>query len=111
MTNPEHDANGQDALSPYEFESQLQDFLNGQSESPFQVSFSRLETVLEGGLPAGAYQSPAWWVNNKEAQSYSRAWLDAGWEVATHRLDEEWVKFREIERVSGTTDDEINSPL
>ena len=58
------------------------------------LSFESIEQIMDGPLPASAYEDRAWW-GNQEQGTYVEiiAWMSAGWMVDTVDLMEKWVKF------------------
>jgi hypothetical protein len=77
----------------------LQDYLTrlptGKSE--VTLSFSEIESILRGGLPASAYRYPAWWANQSDLSNrpQARAWVHAGFRVdgIGQERDAGWVRF------------------
>ena len=57
-----------------------------------QFSFSDIEQIIGGGLPASAAKHRAWWSNDPQ-RSWARSWLDAGWRVARVNMSEQVVSF------------------
>lgn len=69
--------------------------LEGQKE--ITLSFRNIETI--NGFPLGkaAYDYRQFWENDRAiTRSQSRAWLDAGWEVAEADLGAKKVRFQRI---------------
>lgn len=56
----------------------LKNHLASRSEPVVVLSFTQLEALVAGGLPASARQHPAWWANSQTAHAHAAAWLDAG---------------------------------
>lgn len=58
------------------------------------VPFSKIETVIGDSLPRSARKFRQWWENDFTSPSrQARAWLDAGWQVATVDFRAETVTF------------------
>jgi hypothetical protein len=58
-----------------------------------ELAFEEVEKILEGGLPASAWQHRSWWANDSVSHVQSQQWLDAGWRVAKVNLTERKVSF------------------
>lgn len=69
--------------------------LVGLAEREVSLSFDEVERLIDRSLPASARQHRAWWSNGSHSQS--RAWLDAGYEVADVDQRSERVRFRRVE--------------
>ncbi|MBI5880388.1 MAG: hypothetical protein HZB53_22275 [Chloroflexi bacterium] len=52
-------------------------------KSRVEMSFKRIEEILQAQLPRSAYDYDAWWRDASEGSSHvqARAWLDAGWRI------------------------------
>ena len=57
------------------------------------MEFEQLEQVIGQPLPMGAHSHRAWWANGRSGHSQSRAWLLAGWRVASVDLAGERITF------------------
>jgi hypothetical protein len=70
-------------------------YLAACKEPRITLSFSQLEQeILLGLLPWAARTAPGWWSNTPTPyKPQSRAWLDAGWRVATANRIAETVTF------------------
>jgi hypothetical protein len=73
----------------------LKEWLLSQNDS-VSCPFSRIEELV-GPLPASARVHRAWWGNNR-SHVQARAWLDAGFSVASVKSDVELVIFRRTPR-------------
>lgn len=62
-----------------------------QSEAEF--TFEEIERILEGTLPASAWEHRSWWANDSVSHVQSQQWLDAGWRVVRVNLTEKRVLF------------------
>ena len=68
---------------------------------PFNVegellTFSAIEEVIKGKLPASARQSRSWWANDSVGHVQSRQWLDVGWRVSYVDMEQSTVLFTRI---------------
>ena len=63
--------------------------------SRVDIEFSQVEGVIGQTLPNGARSHRAWWANGRSGHSQSRAWLLAGWRVASVDLSREVVTFEQ----------------
>lgn len=70
---------------------ELSEYLASIDESEWNASFEEIEQILGGSLPESARQYPAWWANQKRAQSWG--WQSAGWKASAVDLANERVKF------------------
>jgi hypothetical protein len=68
--------------------------LAGLAEREVSLSFDEIERLIGRSLPASARQHRAWWSNG--SHSHSRAWLDAGYEVAGVDQRAGRVRFRRV---------------
>lgn len=58
------------------------------------LSFTEVERILGRTLPASARKHRAWWSNERTgSHSHARAWMDAGWHVATVDFNAGRVEF------------------
>jgi hypothetical protein len=73
----------------------LRDHLDGARESLLRLSFSDIERILGGTLPASARKHPAWSGNEEQGgmHSHARAWLDAGYRTQKLDLNAQTVEF------------------
>lgn len=72
----------------------LSDYLNGLRVDTWDANFSEVENILGGKLPKSAFSYPAWWSNNPEGHSHSRAWIECGWATESVNLSEKTVTFK-----------------
>lgn len=79
----------------------LAEFLKGQTADRVRMTFEELEAVLGRALPASARRHRAWWGNSAVGHSHARAWLEAGWRVASVDLVREVVVFARAELGTG----------
>lgn len=70
---------------------ELAEYLASIDESEWNASFEEIEQILGGSLPESARLYPAWWANQKRAQSWG--WQSAGWKASAVDLANERVKF------------------
>lgn len=56
----------------------LMEHLATRSEPVVMLSFTQIDALVTGGLPASARQHSAWWANSRTAHAHAAAWLDAG---------------------------------
>ena len=62
-------------------------------ECEVKLSFARIESIIQGKLPASANEL-SWWQHETEGNHVNkRAWANAGWRVETVHLWERWVRF------------------
>jgi hypothetical protein len=73
-------------------ENYLRSLPNHQKE--VTLSFTQIETIINGRLPSSAYEYRQWWENEKEGNHVNaRAWANAGWKVESVNFNEKWVKL------------------
>lgn len=58
------------------------------------ASFSEIEDILGGTLPASATQHRTWWANSGGLLVHQQAWLMAGWRVEAVEIGRRQVTFR-----------------
>jgi hypothetical protein len=60
-------------------------YLRARDEQQITLTFAQLEqAILLGMLPYGARAQQSWWSNlPQRRRPHNRAWLDAGWRVAS----------------------------
>lgn len=64
------------------FEKYLRSLPNTKRE--VKLSFEQIEGILKFKLPSSAYEDERWWLREKEGNHVNkRAWLNAGWKVAS----------------------------
>ncbi len=61
-----------------------------------QLTFDRIEQIIDSELPASAYKHKSWWANDPVNHVQSQQWLSADWKVASVNLSEQRVKFSRI---------------
>ncbi|AXS39034.1 hypothetical protein [Breoghania sp. L-A4] len=57
-------------------------------------SFSEIEEILGGPLPASATEHRTWWANSGGLLVHQEAWLTAGWRVESVEISRRQVTFR-----------------
>ncbi len=57
-------------------------------------SFSEIEEILGGPLPASATEHRTWWANSGGLLVHQEAWLTAGWRVESVEISRRHVTFR-----------------
>ncbi len=73
--------------------SALRRHLEGEPGTSVEMAFAEIDDIV-GGLPASARRYSAWWSNELEGTHVqARAWMDAGWTVASVNLNAELVRF------------------
>lgn len=70
----------------------LRDFLVAASGDAVALSFKRVEELLGSPLPESARRHRSFWANSAKLSS-ARAWMEAGWEVASLDMRGERVVF------------------
>lgn len=63
-----------------------------------ELTFDEVERILQGDLPASAWQHRSWWANDSVSHVQSQQWLDAGWQVMRLSLTERRVTFARLEK-------------
>lgn len=71
----------------------LKDFLKNCSDSRVQLTYKKIEEIIEKPLPDSAYKYREWWANGGHSQA--DAWLEAGWKVDHVGLGEYVVFIKE----------------
>lgn len=71
----------------------LENYLKNKASSHVPMSFSDIEAVIEGRLPASARKHRAWWSNNPSNSVITHSWLAAGYKTAKVSLEGETVVF------------------
>ena len=77
----------------------LENYLRDLPESQREVTldFEEVERILNGQLPASAYEDQRWWAHEKEANHVNpRAWANAGWRIESLDVEQKWVKLIRI---------------
>lgn len=59
----------------------------------WEGSFERISRLIQAPLPKSALARESWWSNNPKA-SQAKAWLNAGFHVASVDLENEVVIFK-----------------
>lgn len=70
----------------------LRDFFAAASGDAVALSFKRVEELLGSPLPESARRHRSFWANSAKLSS-ARAWMEAGWEVASLDMRGERVVF------------------
>lgn len=73
----------------------LYQFLEQSGEQEVALTFAVVEELLQSDLPPSARQQRGWWSNRASRALQATAWLEAGYEMADLKLDEERVVFRQ----------------
>lgn len=69
-------------------------FLQRQTYGRIAVSFDEFASLVDGGLPASAYEYAAWWSNETNGNHVqARGWMGVGWRVASVDLPGRYVTF------------------
>lgn len=63
----------------------LEQYLSGQSSDSCTLTFSEVEIIIGGRLPASAREHQGWWGNDK-THVQARSWMHVGWKVSQHHL-------------------------
>jgi hypothetical protein len=74
----------------------LEKFLRDLPASRREVTlgFDQVERILNSKLPASAYEDRRWWDHGTEGNHRSkRAWANAGWEIASLDVSQQWVRL------------------
>ena len=59
-----------------------------------RLSFEQIEGILKFKLPSSAYEDERWWRREKEGNHVNkRAWLNAGWKVASVDVNRKLAKL------------------
>ena len=77
----------------------LEQYLQGLPVNKKEASFSfaQIESILKSALPASAYEDERWWRHATEGNHRSRrAWVQAGWQIASLKVGAQQVKFRRV---------------
>jgi hypothetical protein len=91
LLDPAARTSAQDAPNKY---GALAVFLASQPGDEITCPFTRVENILGDSLPQTALVNRAWWANNPQGHVQARAWLGAGWQVASVDLRARSVTFR-----------------
>ena len=63
------------------------------SKNLVKPTFSKIEEIIGGPLPASAYNHRAWWANDSVGHVQSQQWLDVGWRVSSINMSTQVVRF------------------
>ncbi|TVQ55487.1 MAG: hypothetical protein EA355_09825 [Rhodobacteraceae bacterium] len=85
-------------MSKYE---PLNRLLATTSKGRLTLAFETIERIIGGALPPSASRHAAWWANNPEGHSHSRAWIRAGWRTENLDLAGRKVDFVRAPRPHG----------
>lgn len=79
--------------------SSLSNYLSELTVVEIQLTFSRVEEIIKGKLPASALRYPAWWSNEKEGtHGWAHLWQAAGWVTAGIDFKGQIVTFRRFKQ-------------
>ena len=73
-------------------------YLKSAKFETLSMTFSEIERLIDGNLPASARKHRAWWSNNPSNSVITKAWLDAGYVTANVDLAAERLTFRKAHR-------------
>ncbi len=72
----------------------LHEYLSQRTEPVVRLSFTEIERIIGGSLPASARRYRPWWANEQSGTHvHARAWLDAGRRTAGVDLNSAIVDF------------------
>jgi hypothetical protein len=72
----------------------LRKYLDGRSEAVVQLSFTEIESIIGGLLPASARRHRPWWANERSGSHvHASAWMQAGRRTANVNLSAGSVDF------------------
>ena len=94
--------------------SQIPKYLSTRNQPRISLSFSEIERVIDAKLPNSAREHQAWWANNGQGHSHSKAWLEAGWKTENLNIISEKVDFYRIDPPAtggGKAPDPTSDPL
>ena len=83
------------------------------SDIEWTPSFTEIEEILGGSLPASATEHRTWWANSGGLLVHQEAWLTAGWRVESVEISRRQVTFRRkgvgtpVERVRRAVQDDV----
>lgn len=64
------------------------------AQSEVTLGFDQIEGILNGKLPASAYEDHRWWQYKTEGNHRNtRSWANAGWEIQSLDVLAKQVKF------------------
>jgi hypothetical protein len=62
--------------------------------SPVRLSFREIDSAVDGGLPACAYEDRTWWGNSSNPRRVqSKVWMKAGWATSEVSMDKRTLTF------------------
>ena len=71
----------------------LNEFLRSCEAPRVSLDFVRVEQIIGAPLPKSAFSHAAWWANNTEGHSHSRAWIEAGWHTENLSFEKMRIDF------------------
>jgi hypothetical protein len=72
----------------------LREYLSQRTEPVVRLTFSEIEDIIGGALPASARRYRPWWANERSGTHvHARAWIDAGRRTANVDLQEATAEF------------------
>jgi hypothetical protein len=75
----------------------LSRYLTELDEDCVTLSFSFINGLIVGGLPASAYEYRPWWANRSDGRgSHNLGWQSVGWESSDVDMEEETVTFTRV---------------
>lgn len=92
----------------------LQEFLTACGQPRVSLSFAEIEGIIGAGLPNSAREHQAWWANNGQGHSHSKAWLGEGWKTQNLNIVSEKVEFYRVDPPAtggGKAPDPTSDPL
>lgn len=84
----------------------LGDYLSKQKSEHIRMSFTEIERIIGGKLPA-SQRYPAWWSNNPMNNTMTRVWLDAGYQTEQVDVSGRKLVFRRISARSAGSHDVV----
>jgi|SRR5215207_4415373 hypothetical protein len=85
----------------------LTERLRTVSSSEWRTSFTELERIIGAELPPVARKYRAWWSNNPDNSTITRAWLAAGFKTASVDMAGETLVFRKAETQAASGPEEL----
>ncbi|MCF6233239.1 MAG: hypothetical protein L3J36_09100 [Rhodobacteraceae bacterium] len=76
--------------------AQLESHLVNRGFESIKMTFSEIESVISGTLPASARKHRAWWSNNPSNSVITYAWLAAGYKTSAVNMEGETLVFRKL---------------
>lgn len=75
----------------------LFDYLQRCDQPEVLLTLSQIETLIEGKLPASAWQKKAWWSNrDSDSALQAGAWISAGYHADSVDLNQKTITFRKF---------------